>query len=184
MAKSEIATERTRLSIPFDDRQRAIRAAGKLADGSNALDYVKEEKVWYAQPGANLSRLKEWIFDPNKVIEEPPTDIQAIEDEFTAWLEERGAIIKDPIEFDGQKHYVDTVDGKAGSRKGCMPPFWMADLQGGTGTIRTVVKFRNGYLPAQPLTLNKWPCSVLMLRQGVNKELQRKRISLIRPLTG
>ncbi|YBQ82363.1 DUF5710 domain-containing protein (plasmid) [Escherichia coli] len=72
MAKPEIATERTRLSIPFDDRQRAIRAAGKLADGSNALDYVKEEKVWYAQPGANLSRLKEWIFDPNKVIEEPP----------------------------------------------------------------------------------------------------------------
>ena len=138
MAKPEIATERTRLSIPFDDRQRAIRAAGKLADGSNALDYVKEEKVWYAQPGANLSRLKEWIFDPNKVIEEPPLDIQAIEDEFTAWLEERGAVIKDPIEFDGQKHYVDTVDGKAGSRKGVYAAFldgrpagWYRDYKNG-----------------------------------------------------
>ncbi|HFG2677495.1 TPA: LPD7 domain-containing protein [Escherichia coli] len=138
MAKPEIATERTRLSIPFDDRQRAIRAAGKLADGSNALDYVKEEKVWYAQPGANLSRLKEWIFDPNKVIEEPPLDIQAIEDEFTAWLEERGAIIKDPIEFDGQKHYVDTVDGKTGSRKGVYAAFldgrpagWYRDYKNG-----------------------------------------------------
>ncbi|MEW5293440.1 LPD7 domain-containing protein [Escherichia coli] len=138
MAKPEIATERTRLSIPFDDRQRAIRAAGKLADGSNALDYVKEEKVWCAQPGANLSRLKEWIFDPNKVIEEPPLDIQAIEDEFTAWLEERGAIIKDPIEFDGQKHYVDTVDGKAGSRKGVYAAFldgrpagWYRDYKNG-----------------------------------------------------
>ncbi|HFS6030998.1 TPA: LPD7 domain-containing protein [Klebsiella pneumoniae] len=138
MAKPEIATERTRLSIPFDDRQRAIRAAGKLADGSNALDYVKEEKVWYAQPGANLSRLKEWIFDPNKVIEEPPLDIQAIEDEFTAWLEERGAIIKGPIEFDGQKHYVDTVDGKAGSRKGVYAAFldgrpagWYRDYKNG-----------------------------------------------------
>lgn len=138
MAKPEIATERTRLSIPFDDRQRAIRAAGKLADGSNALDYVKEEKVWYAQPGANLSRLKEWIFDPNKVIEEPPLDIQAIEDEFTAWLEERGAIIKDPIEFDGHKHYVDTVDGKAGSRKGVYAAFldgrpagWYRDYKNG-----------------------------------------------------
>ncbi|MFL3224131.1 LPD7 domain-containing protein [Klebsiella pneumoniae] len=138
MAKPEIATERTRLSIPFDDRQRVIRAAGKLADGSNALDYVKEEKVWYAQPGANLSRLKEWIFDPNKVIEEPPLDIQAIEDEFTAWLEERGAIIKDPIEFDGQKHYVDTVDGKAGSRKGVYAAFldgrpagWYRDYKNG-----------------------------------------------------
>ena len=138
MAKPEIATERTRLSIPFDDLQRAIRAAGKLADGSNALDYVKEEKVWYAQPGANLSRLKEWIFDPNKVIEEPPLDIQAIEDEFTAWLEERGAIIKDPIEFDGQKHYVDTVDGKAGSRKGVYAAFldgrpagWYRDYKNG-----------------------------------------------------
>ena len=138
MAKPEIATERTRLSIPFDDRQRAIRAAGKLADGSNALDYVKEEKVWYAQPGANLSRLKEWIFDPNKVIEEPPLDIQAIEDEFTAWLEERGAIIKDPIEFDGQKHYVDTVDGKAGSKKGVYAAFldgrpagWYRDYKNG-----------------------------------------------------
>ena len=138
MAKPEIATERTRLSIPFDDRHRATRAAGKLADGSNALDYVKEEKVWYAQPGANLSRLKEWIFDPNKVIEEPPLDIQAIEDEFTAWLEERGAIIKDPIEFDGQKHYVDTVDGKAGSRKGVYAAFldgrpagWYRDYKNG-----------------------------------------------------
>ena len=138
MAKPEIATERTRLSIPFDDRQRAIRAVGKLADGSNALDYVKEEKVWYAQPGANLSRLKEWIFDPNKVIEEPPLDIQAIEDEFTAWLEERGAIIKDPIEFDGQKHYVDTVDGKAGSKKGVYAAFldgrpagWYRDYKNG-----------------------------------------------------
>ena len=138
MAKPEIATERTRLSIPFDDRQRAIRAAGKLADGSNALDYVKEEKVWYAQPGANLSRLKEWIFDPNKVIEEPPLDIQAIEDEFTAWLEERGAIIKDPIEFDGQKHYVDTVDGKAGSKKAVYAAFldgrpagWYRDYKNG-----------------------------------------------------
>ncbi|HHT1548606.1 TPA: LPD7 domain-containing protein, partial [Klebsiella pneumoniae] len=101
-------------------------------------DYVKEEKVWYAQPGANLSRLKEWIFDPNKVIEEPPLDIQAIEDEFTAWLEERGAIIKDPIEFDGQKHYVDTVDGKAGSRKGVYAAFldgrpagWYRDYKNG-----------------------------------------------------
>nr|WP_228284716.1 LPD7 domain-containing protein [Klebsiella pneumoniae]QQM12577.1 TraC [Klebsiella pneumoniae subsp. pneumoniae] len=138
MAKPEIATERTRLSIPFDDRQRAIRAAGKLADGSNALDYVKEEMVWYAQPGPNLSRLKEWIFDPNKVIEEPPVDIQAIEDEFTAWLEERGAIIKDPIEFDGQKHYVDTVDGKAGSKKGVYAAFldgrpagWYRDYKNG-----------------------------------------------------
>ncbi|HHT1244428.1 TPA: LPD7 domain-containing protein, partial [Klebsiella pneumoniae] len=100
--------------------------------------YVKEEKVWYAQPGANLSRLKEWIFDPNKVIEEPPLDIQAIEDEFTAWLEERGAIIKDPIEFDGQKHYVDTVDGKAGSRKGVYAAFldgrpagWYRDYKNG-----------------------------------------------------
>ncbi|WP_259678006.1 LPD7 domain-containing protein [Klebsiella pneumoniae] len=94
--------------------------------------------MWYAQPGANLSRLKEWIFDPNKVIEEPPLDIQAIEDEFTAWLEERGAIIKDPIEFDGQKHYVDTVDGKAGSRKGVYAAFldgrpagWYRDYKNG-----------------------------------------------------
>ncbi|HCN1084716.1 TPA: hypothetical protein N6L29_003745, partial [Escherichia coli] len=138
MAKPEIATERTRLSIPFDDRQRAIRAAGKLADGSNALDYVKEEKVWYAQPGANLGRLKEWIFDPNKVIEETPLDIQAIEDEFTEWLEKRGAIIKDPIEFDGLKHYVDTEDGKAGSRKGVYAAFldgrpagWYRDYKNG-----------------------------------------------------
>ncbi|MDE5182897.1 hypothetical protein PYW48_23215 [Escherichia coli] len=72
------------------------------------------------------------------MIEEPPLDIQAIEDEFTAWLEERGAIIKDPIEFDGQKHYVDTVDGKAGSRKGVYAAFldgrpagWYRDYKNG-----------------------------------------------------
>ncbi|WP_124036784.1 hypothetical protein [Klebsiella pneumoniae] len=95
MAKPEIATERTRLSIP-DDRQRAIRAAGKLADSGNALDYVKEERCGMHSRG-QPEPAERVDFDPNKVIEEPPTDIQAIEDEFTAWLEERGAIIKDPI---------------------------------------------------------------------------------------
>ena len=60
MAKPEIATERTRLAIPWDDRERAMRAAGRRADGSNALDHVREEKVWDAQPGANLTRSKEW----------------------------------------------------------------------------------------------------------------------------
>ncbi|WP_124072187.1 hypothetical protein [Escherichia coli] len=136
MAKPEIATERTRLSIPFDDRQRAIRAAGKLADGSNALDYVKEERCGMHSRG-QPEPAERVDFDPNKVIEEPP-DIQAIEDEFTAWLEERGAIIKDPIEFDGQKHYVDTVDGKAGSRKGVYAAFldgrpagWYRDYKNG-----------------------------------------------------
>ncbi len=44
MAKPEIATERTRLSIPFDDRQRAIRCGQQLIDGGNALDYVKKKR--------------------------------------------------------------------------------------------------------------------------------------------
>ncbi|HHT2483176.1 TPA: LPD7 domain-containing protein, partial [Klebsiella pneumoniae] len=43
-----------------------------------------------------------------------------------------------PIEFDGQKHYVDTVDGKAGSRKGVYAAFldgrpagWYRDYKNG-----------------------------------------------------
>ncbi len=35
-------------------------------------------------------------FDPNKVIEEPPTDIQAIEDEFTAWQKSAVPLSKTP----------------------------------------------------------------------------------------
>jgi putative DNA primase/helicase len=136
--KPEIATERTRLAIPYDDRQRAIAAAGKLSNGENALELDREAKVWYAKPGANLTRLEPWIYDPNKVEAEKPLDISAVEAEFSAWLEERGAILNGPVEFDGQKHYVDTEDGKAGSKKGVYAAFldgrpagWYRDYKNG-----------------------------------------------------
>ena len=136
--KPEIATERTRLAIPYEDRNRAIKAAGKLSNGENALELDREAKVWYAKPGANLTRLEPWIYDPNKVEAEKSLDISAVENEFSAWLEERGAILKDPVEFDGQKHYVDTEDGKPGSKKGVYAAFldgrpagWYRDYKNG-----------------------------------------------------
>ncbi|EOZ6414762.1 DUF5710 domain-containing protein, partial [Cronobacter turicensis] len=136
--KPEIATERTRLAVPYEDRMRAIKAAGKLSNGENALELDREAKVWYAKPGANLTRLEPWIYDPNKVEPERPLDISAVEAEFTAWLEERGAILKDPVEFDGEKHYVDTEDGKPGSKKGVYAAFldgrpagWYRDYKNG-----------------------------------------------------
>ncbi|PXV70859.1 toprim domain-containing protein, partial [Pantoea sp. PNA 03-3] len=124
MAKPEIATERTRLAIPWDDRERAMRAAGRLADGSNALDYVREEKVWYAQPGANLTRLKEWIYDPNKTPTAAPVmDLPKLEEEFNHWLEMQGAILTEPAKLDGVKVYVDTEGSRLGSKKAAYQGF-------------------------------------------------------------
>ncbi|WP_459515140.1 toprim domain-containing protein, partial [Erwinia amylovora] len=124
MAKPEIATERTRLTIPWDDRERAMRAAGRLADGSNALDYVREEKVWYAQPGANLTRLKEWIYDPNQTPTAAPVmDLTKLEEEFNHWLELQGAILREPAKLDGVKVYVDTEGSRVGSQKGAYQGF-------------------------------------------------------------
>ncbi|HFQ7030015.1 TPA: LPD7 domain-containing protein [Yersinia enterocolitica] len=112
----EIATEKTVLNIPYDDRNRAIRAAGKLSNGENAL--LLEDKVWYAKPGANLSKLEEWRVDPNKVEAERPLDVAGVKDEFAAWLEAQGAILTEPPILDGKKHYVDVEDAKKGSLKG------------------------------------------------------------------
>jgi putative DNA primase/helicase len=112
----EIATEKTVLNISYDDRNRAIRAAGKLSNGENAL--ILEDKVWYAKPGANLSKLEEWRVDPNKVEAERPLDVAKVEEEFAAWLEAQGAILTEPPTLDGQKHYVDVEDAKKGSLKG------------------------------------------------------------------
>lgn len=120
-AKPEIATERTRLSIPFDDNQRAIRAAGKLKSGENALDFDKDEKVWYARAGANLTRLKEWIYDPARApAAQPALDPR---DEFASFLESKGAILDGLPVMDGKKHYVDIEGHDTGSRKGVYAGF-------------------------------------------------------------
>ncbi len=59
-----IATEPTYLVIPVEQRKEAFRAAGKLPDGGNALTFDNEAKSWYANPGADLSKLAKWRIDP------------------------------------------------------------------------------------------------------------------------
>lgn len=154
-AKPEIATERTRLSIPFDDNQRAIRAAGKLKTGENALEFDKEEKVWYARAGANLTRLKEWIYDPASAASaQPSLDPR---DEFANFLESKGAILDGLPVMDGKKHYVDIEGHDTGSRKGVYAGFldgrpagWFRNYKGDQELERWTA---TGDAPADPVAL-------------------------------
>ena len=117
----EIATELTRLAVPFDDNKRVIRAAGKLKNGENALHFEKESKVWYAKPGANLTRLKEWVYDPS--VQVPTTVAENPQDEFASFLEQRGVILDGEPIMDGKKHYVDIEGHQRGSKKGVYAGF-------------------------------------------------------------
>ncbi|WP_279458564.1 DUF5710 domain-containing protein [Aeromonas veronii] len=55
---ANIAQEKTYLAIPFEERKDAFRAAGKLPDGKNALGLDEDSKLWFANPGADLDKLK------------------------------------------------------------------------------------------------------------------------------
>nr|WP_241389992.1 DUF5710 domain-containing protein [Serratia grimesii]ULG12642.1 SogL [Serratia grimesii] len=56
-------TEPTYLVIPFEQLKEAKRQAGKLENGQNALEFDADKKLWFARPGADLSKLSQWRTD-------------------------------------------------------------------------------------------------------------------------
>ena len=57
------AVENTILHIPYAQKETAKEIAGKLPDGSNAIEWDNDKKIWFAKPGADLEKLKPWISD-------------------------------------------------------------------------------------------------------------------------
>lgn len=66
MAQEQIADKNTYLVVPFEEKDEAVKAAGKLPDGSNAITFDGDNKLWYAKPGADLSKVSQWAPDPAK----------------------------------------------------------------------------------------------------------------------
>ncbi|QLT57111.1 LPD7 domain-containing protein [Citrobacter sp. RHBSTW-00821] len=112
---ANIAQEKTYLAIPFEERKDAFRAAGKLPDGKNALGLDEDSKLWFANPGADLDKLKKWIPDTTRRAEQGETDPVI---EFGQALEDAGFILDGEPEMDGKKHRVSTVDDRGGQKSG------------------------------------------------------------------
>ncbi|MDF3711613.1 MULTISPECIES: LPD7 domain-containing protein [Gammaproteobacteria] len=112
---ANIAQEKTYLAIPFEERKDAFRAAGKLPDGKNALGLDEDSKLWFANPGADLDKLKKWIPDTTRRAEQGETDPVI---EFGQALEDAGFILDGEPQMDGKKHRVSTVDDRGGQKSG------------------------------------------------------------------
>lgn len=101
----EIATEKTYLAVPYDDRNDA-KALGAKWD--------KEAKSWYAPEGADLSKLNKW--KPENVVEKVQVDPR---EEFKQALEAAGLKVEgDHPRMDGKLHRIPSADGKSGNRDG------------------------------------------------------------------
>ena len=101
------------LAIPYEQKEQAKTAAGKLADGSNALSYDKDQGLWFAKAGTAVARIKPWLPKPEQF--DTPTH-QDPSIEFTQVLEAAGFILPEVPLFDGQKHRVATQDDKRGQK--------------------------------------------------------------------
>nr|WP_228720426.1 zincin-like metallopeptidase domain-containing protein [Zophobihabitans entericus] len=118
-----LATERTILAIPYEQRAAVKQIAGKLENGQNAIEWDKENKVWIAKPGADLDKLKNWL--PENV--SSTSNALSPRQEFAEALESMGAILtgEHPI-MDGQNHRIAVTGDANGAKAG----FYKAFLDG------------------------------------------------------
>lgn len=108
------ADYRVWLAILPDQREQARIDAGKHPDGRNAIEWSAEDQLWFARPGADLSRLQKWL--PDKTIRSSGGgDPQA---EFRDELISAGLVLDGMPVMDGKRHRVAVVEGKKGNRDG------------------------------------------------------------------
>ncbi|MBM7073963.1 hypothetical protein JQC92_18305 [Shewanella sp. 202IG2-18] len=105
--------QQTYLAIPFEQKEQAKAAVGKLADGSNALTYDKQQGLWFAKAGTVVAKIEPWLPKPEQF--DTPTH-QDPTLEFAQILEASGFVLHEAPIFDGQKHRVATQDDKRGQK--------------------------------------------------------------------
>jgi len=101
------------LAISHEDRQAAVVAGGKLADGRNAITWSKEDQLWYARPGVDPERIKPWL--PDRTLRSGGGDPES---EFYDVLASEGLILNGLPVMDGKRHRVATVEDKHGTKSG------------------------------------------------------------------
>ncbi|WP_226669024.1 zincin-like metallopeptidase domain-containing protein [Microbulbifer aggregans] len=116
MSPPKTAAENTPLAVPYTQRNEAKRLAGKLPSGENALGWDKENKTWYAKPGADLDALKQFLPENVNSRQAP---IQSAEGEFADTLKANGFILEKghPV-IDGKWHRVSVEGDKPGQTSG------------------------------------------------------------------
>lgn len=107
--QGHIATEKTWLAVPYEQFKEVKQLAGKLPNGSKAIDWDRVAKCWYANPGANLDKLKPWLTD-SSVARQQPAMLPEVE--FADALRSLGCVVagEHPI-MDGKKHRI-SVEGE------------------------------------------------------------------------
>lgn len=175
-----IAVEETVLNIPYEERMDAIRVAGKLKSGENALYFDDKKKVWKARIGTNLDALDKWLIKDFSNIDTPSISIDQLEQQFADWLTEQGAVLNGPPIMDGKNHPVDVIDSKRGSKKGVyrayvdgMPNGWFRNYK----TSDDIVKWHPGLSISDPhnvASLRAAAAVKLEKREAEKKALQNK----------
>lgn len=102
------------LAVMPDQRDAARADAGKHPDGRSAIAWNKEAQLWYARPGADLSRLQKWLPD-RSIRSSGGGDPQ---EEFLEALTSAGLVIDGLPVMDGRRHRVPVADGKKGNKDG------------------------------------------------------------------
>ncbi|QZY97769.1 LPD7 domain-containing protein [Pantoea dispersa] len=102
------------LVVMPDQRDAARADAGKHPDGRNAIAWDKEAQLWYARPGADLSRLQKWLPD-RSIRSSGGGDPQ---EEFLEALTSAGLVLDGLPVMDGRRYRVPVVEGKKGNRDG------------------------------------------------------------------
>jgi len=121
-----IPEKRIWLAIPHDKREEAKEQGGKLDDGRNAIQWSKEDELWYARPGTDLKRIKDWLPDPT--IRSSGGDPH---EEFLDALTNAGLMIEGLPVMDGEIHRVSVTDGPAGNGDGVYRGFLNGRKPGG-----------------------------------------------------
>lgn len=107
------------LAVPPDEKDAAINAHPRLDNGQKALGWDKEQKLWYARPGAELNNFDRWLPRPHELsmnAEDPVT-------EFAQKLEDAGLVINGLPVMDGSLQRVPTRQDKKGSKSGAYKGF-------------------------------------------------------------
>lgn len=102
------------LAVLPDQRDAARADAGKHPDGRSAIAWDKEAQLWYARPGADLSRLQKWL--PDRSIRSSGGGNP--QEEFLDALTSGGLVIDGLPVMDGRRHRVPVADGKKGNKDG------------------------------------------------------------------
>ncbi|MBP2157404.1 LPD7 domain-containing protein [Erwinia rhapontici] len=102
------------LAVLPDQRDAARADGGKHPDGRSAIAWDKDAQLWYARPGADLSRIQKWLPD-RSIRSSGGGDPQT---EFLEALNSAGLVLKGMPVMDGQRHRVATLEDKSGAKSG------------------------------------------------------------------